>query len=100
MPLRRGCAAAVRFQRRAVGTLPAMTDDEEHTYHHNAAEGETRAPSGDEPDPHHALNTPVGAIDEDVEAMLDTEDDEGERLEDADDAAEDERTSEGRTPTD
>ena len=70
--------------------------DEERTYHHNAAEGETRAPTGDV-DPHHALNTPVGPIDEDVEAMLDTEDDEGERLEDADDREEDERTSEERS---
>jgi hypothetical protein len=73
-----------------------MTDDEQQKYHHNAAEGETRAPSG-ETDPHHALNTPVGPLDEDVEAMLDTEDDEGERLEEADDRAEDERTSEERS---
>jgi hypothetical protein len=73
-----------------------MTDDEQQKYHHNAAEGETRAPSG-ETDPHHALNTPAGPIDETVEAMLDTEDDEGERLEEADDRAEEERGDEGRS---
>jgi len=73
-----------------------MTDDEQQKYHHNADEGETRAPSG-EVDPHHALNTPVGPLDEDVEAMLDTEDDEGERLEQADDRAEDERVSDERS---
>ena len=64
-----------------------MSDDEQQTYHHNAAEGETRAPSGDT-DPHHALNTPAGRIDEDAE---------GERLEESDDRAEDERASEERS---
>ena len=73
-----------------------MSDDEQQTYHHNAAEGETRAPSGDT-DPHHALKSPAGRIDEDVEAMLDTEDAEGERLEESDDRAEDERASEQRS---
>jgi hypothetical protein len=74
-----------------------MTDDEQ-TYDHDATEGETRGRA--EADPHHALNTPVDEIDDDSEAMLFTEEDEGERLEDADDRAEDERESEGRTPTD
>jgi hypothetical protein len=73
-----------------------MTDEEQRKYHHNANEGETRAPS-EEADPHHALNTPVGALDESVEAMLDTEDDEGERLERADDRSEEERASEERS---
>jgi hypothetical protein len=75
-----------------------MTDDERQTDDHDASERETGGRA--EVDPHHALNTPVDEIDEDSEAMLDTEDDEGERLEDADDRAEDERESEGRTPTD
>jgi hypothetical protein len=75
-----------------------MTDDEQQTYHDDASEGETRGRT--DADPHHALNTPVDEIDDDSEAMLRMEEDEGERLEDADDRAEDERESEGRSPTD
>ena len=75
-----------------------MTDDEQQTQAGDVSEG--GAPDGAEADPHHALNTPVDVIDDDSEAMLYTEEDEGERLEDADDRAEDERESEGRTPTD
>jgi hypothetical protein len=75
-----------------------MTDDEQQTDDHNASDSENRRPA--DVDPHHALNSPVDVIDDDSEAMLSTEDDEGERLEDADDRAEDERESEGRTPTD
>jgi hypothetical protein len=75
-----------------------MTDDEKRKYHHKANEGVTRGPSNEEADPHHALNTPIEAIDEDENrAVLSTEEDEGERLEDADDRAEDVRTSEERS---
>lgn len=75
-----------------------MTDDEERKYHHNAKEGETRSPSRDSSDPHHALNTPVDAIDaDDSRSVLGGEEAEGERLEAADDRAEDERTSEERS---
>jgi len=76
-----------------------MTDgDDQRTYHHNADEGTTHGPDGSEP--HHALNTPVGPVDEDAEAMLDGEVAEGERLAEADDRAEEERLGEGRSPTD
>jgi hypothetical protein len=74
-----------------------MTDDEQRKYHHNANEGETRGPD-ERAEPHHALNVPVDGIDEAGEAMLSGEDEEGERLEDADDRAEEERTAEGREP--
>jgi hypothetical protein len=76
-----------------------MTDDEQQKYHHNASEGETRGPAGESADPHHALNTPVDAIDEGDRTVVDAED-EGERLEHADDRAEDERTSEERSRKD
>jgi hypothetical protein len=72
-----------------------MTDDEQRTYHHSADEGATRGPSSEGADPHHALNTPVEAVDEND--SMRTEEDEGERLEAANDRAEDERTSEERT---
>jgi hypothetical protein len=74
-----------------------MTDDEQRTYHHSADEGATRGPSSEGADPHHALNTPVEAIEEDSQAVLRAEEDEGERLEAADDRSEDERTSEERS---
>jgi hypothetical protein len=78
-----------------------MTDDEERqTYHHNANEGETRGPAGENSDPHHALNTPVEAIEEGDRTVVDAEDDEGEILEDADDRAEEQRTSEERSRKD
>jgi hypothetical protein len=38
-----------------------MTNDEKQKYHHNANEGETRAPDAQTEEPHHALNTPVAA---------------------------------------
>jgi hypothetical protein len=41
-----------------------MTDDEQQKYHHDANEGETRGPASDRAEPHHALNTPVEAVDE------------------------------------
>jgi hypothetical protein len=77
-----------------------MTDDEQQKYHHNANEGETRAPDGERADPHHALNTPVAAIGEDAEAALGNQQDEAERIEDAEDHAEDERTVEDRASHD
>jgi hypothetical protein len=73
-----------------------MTDDGQQKYHHNADEGETRGPAGESADPHHALNTPVEAIGEDAEAALRAQQDEAERIEDAEDAAEDERSIEDR----
>ena len=74
-----------------------MTDDEQQRYHHNASEGETRGPAGERVDPHHALNTPVEAIDEGGRSVVGAEEDAGERLEDADDRAEEERTGEVRS---
>jgi hypothetical protein len=74
-----------------------MTDDGQQKYHHNADEGETRAPAEESADPHHALNTPVDAIDEDAEAALRTQEDAAERIEDAEDEAEDERSVEDRS---
>ena len=74
-----------------------MTDDVQRKYHHNADEGETRAPAGESADPHHALNTPVEAIGEDAEAALRTQQDEAERIENAEDDAEDERAIEDRS---
>ena len=74
-----------------------MTDDESRR---RPRRKRGREPGPADVDPHHALNTPVDVIDDDSEAMLYTEDDEGERLEGGDDRAEDERESEGRTPTD
>jgi len=76
------------------------SDDERQTYHHNASEGETRGPAGEDSDPHHALNTPVEAIEQGDRSILGAEEDEGESLEDADDRAEEERISEERSPTD
>jgi hypothetical protein len=72
-----------------------MTDDEQEKDHHDASEGETRAPTEESADPHHALNTPVAAIGEDSEA-LGTQRDEAERIEDAEGRAEDERMIEDR----
>lgn len=78
-----------------------MTDDvEQQKYHHNANEGETRGPAGEDSDPHHALNTPVEAIEEGDRTVVGAEEDEGESLEDADDRAEEERTSEERSRKD
>jgi hypothetical protein len=78
-----------------------MTDDDERqTYHHNANEGETRGPAGEDRDPHHALNTPVEAIEEGDRTAVGAEDDEAEILEDADDRAEEQRTSEERSRKD
>ena len=75
-----------------------MTDDDERqTYHHNANEGETRGPAREDSDPHHALNTPVAAIEEGDQTVVRAEDAEGEILEDADDRAEEQRTSEERS---
>jgi hypothetical protein len=74
-----------------------MTDDGQQKYHHNADEGETRAPAEESADPHHALNTSVDAIDEDAEAALRTQEDAAERIEDAEDEAEDERSVEDRS---
>jgi hypothetical protein len=74
-----------------------MTDDGQQKYHHNADEGETRAPAGESADPHHALNTPVDAIGEDAEAALGALQDDAERIEDAEDDAEDERAVEDRS---
>jgi hypothetical protein len=74
-----------------------MTDDGQQKYHHNADEGETRAPAEESADPHHALNTPVDAIGEDAEAALRTQEDAAERIEDAEDDAEDERAIEDRS---
>jgi hypothetical protein len=70
-----------------------MTDDGQQKYHHNADDGETRASAGESVDPHHALNTPVEAIGEDAEAALR----EAERIEGAEDDAEDERAIENRS---
>ena len=74
-----------------------MKDDEQQKYHHNASEGETRGPASEGTEPHHALNTPVEAIDEGDQAVVGTEEDEGEKLENADDRAEEERISEERS---
>jgi hypothetical protein len=75
-----------------------MTDDgRQQKYHHNADEGETRAPAGESADPHHALNTSVEAIGEDAEAALRAQQDAAERIEDAEDDAEDERAIEDRS---
>jgi hypothetical protein len=75
-----------------------MTDDRrQQKYHHNADEGETRAPAGESADPHHALNTPVAAIGEDPETALRPQEDAAERIEDAEDDAEDERAIEDRS---
>ena len=74
-----------------------MTDDGQQKYHHNADEGETRGPAEESADPHHALNTPVDAISEDAEAALRTQADAAERIEDAEDDAEDERAIEDRS---
>jgi hypothetical protein len=75
-----------------------MTDDaRQQTYHHNADEGETRAPAGERAEPHHALNTPVEAIAEDAETALRAQQDAAERIEDAEDDAEDERAVEDRS---
>jgi hypothetical protein len=74
-----------------------MTDDGQQKYHHNADEGETRGPAGGRADPHHALNTPVEAIGEDAEAALGAQQDEAERIEDAEAEAEDERAIEDRS---
>jgi hypothetical protein len=74
-----------------------MTDDEKQKYHHNAGEGETRAPAEERPDPHHALNTPVEAIDGDAEAALAAQQREAERIEHGGDDAEDERAVEDRS---
>jgi hypothetical protein len=74
-----------------------MTDDEQQKYHHDANEGETRAPAEERADPHHALNTPVAAIGGDDEAALGNQQDEAERIEDAEDRAEDERSVEDRS---
>jgi hypothetical protein len=73
-----------------------MTDDEQQKYHHDANEGEMRAPTGESADPHHALNTPVAANGEDAEAALSSQQDEAERIEDAEDRAQDERSVEDR----
>jgi hypothetical protein len=72
-----------------------MRDDEHQKYHHNADEGETRGARGSA-DPHHALNTPLEAIGEDAEAALGAQQDEAERSEASEDAAEDERSVEDR----
>ena len=78
-----------------------MTDDaEKRKYHHNANEGETRGPAGEGGDPHHALNTPVEAIEEGDRTVLGAEEDAGESLEDADDRAEEARRSEERSRRD
>jgi hypothetical protein len=79
-----------------------MTDDDgQQRYHHNANEGETRGPAGEDRDPHHALNTPVEAIEQDDrDRRRHAEEDEGESLENADDRAEEERTSEERSRKD
>jgi hypothetical protein len=74
-----------------------MTDDEQQKYHHNANEGETRAPAEESADPHHALNTPIAAIGEDAGAALRTQQEEAERIQDAEDDAEDERAIEDRS---
>jgi hypothetical protein len=75
-----------------------MTDDgRQQKYHHNADEGETRAPDEESADPHHALNTPVEAIGEDAEAALRAQEDAAERIEAAEDDAEDERAIEDRS---
>jgi hypothetical protein len=74
-----------------------MTHDERQKYHHNANEGETRAPAEDGADPHHGLNTPVEAIGEDPEAALGAQQDEAERTENVEDDAEDERAVEDRS---
>ena len=78
-----------------------MTDeDDQQKYHHNAKEGETRGPAGEDRDPHHALNTPVEAIAEGDRTVVGAAEDEGESLEEADDRAEEERTSEERSRKD
>jgi hypothetical protein len=77
-----------------------MTDDGQQKYHHDADEGETRGPAGKSPDPHHALNTPVEAIGEDAEAALRDQQDAAERIEVAEDDAEDERAIEDRSRRD
>jgi hypothetical protein len=87
----------MRFRPSLAGQRSPMTDDEQQKYHHNANEGETRAPAEESADPHHALNTPVAAIGEDAEAALGPQQDEAERLEDAEDRAEDERMIEDRS---
>ena len=71
-----------------------MTDDEQQKYHHNANEGETRGPAGKDSDPHHALNTPVEAMEEGDRSVVGAAEDEGESLEDADDRAD--RRAHGR----
>jgi hypothetical protein len=73
-----------------------MTDDEQQKYHHNADEGETRAPDAQSADPHHALNTPVEAVGKDAEEALRAQQDAAERIEDAEDDAEDDRAIEDR----
>src|SRR4051812_9902465 len=85
-----------RFRPSIAGQRPAMRDDEQQKYHHNADEGETRAPAAESADPHHALNTPVEAIGEDADAALGAQQDEAERTEASEDAAEDERSVEDR----
>ena len=59
----------------------------------NANEGETRGPASEGTEPHHALDTPVEAIDEGDQAVVGTEEDEGEKLENADERAESEKGS-------
>jgi hypothetical protein len=61
--------------------------DEKHPHRDDAAAGE---------DPHHRLNVPADSVDEGGAATADQED-EGERLEAADDREEDVRTSEERS---
>ena len=74
-----------------------MTDDRQQKYHHNADQGQTRAPAREsDAEPHHVLNTPVEAIGEDAEAALRDQQDAAERVEDAEDDAEDERAIEDR----
>jgi hypothetical protein len=73
-----------------------MTGDGQQKYRNNADEGDTRAPARESADPHHALNTPVEAIGEDAEAALRDQQDVAERVEDAEDDAEDERAIEDR----
>jgi hypothetical protein len=70
-----------------------MTDDQQQKHHHHADEGDTSSPASEVTDPHHALNTPVDAIDGDDQAVLD----QAESLEEADDRAQDERINEERS---
>jgi hypothetical protein len=74
-----------------------MTDDGQERYQDDADESEARAPAGESAEPHHALNTPVDAIGEDAEAALGTQEDAAERIENAEDEAEDERAVEDRS---